>query len=110
MRAGGGRQVGICILFTHGGSRLVSAESSVARACSLLCPYLLDEVRTREETEDEEVRAARRTYRKPRRLVAPSTALVEGGTPVSAPNSLGGGGGADNPSFPWCLCLHLRAA
>ena len=54
-----------------GGSRHVSAWCSVSRACSLLCPYLLEEVRTRVETDDEEVRAAGRTYRTPRRLLAP---------------------------------------
>ena len=43
------------------------------------------------ETDDEEVRAAGRTYRTPRRLVAPSAALVEGRAPVSARNSPGGG-------------------
>ena len=43
------------------------------------------------ETEDEEVRAAGRTYRTPRRLLAPSAALVEGRAPVLAPNSPGGG-------------------
>ena len=72
------------------GSRHVSAWCSVSRACSLLCPYLLEEVRTRVETEDEEVRAAGETYRTPRRLLAPSAALVEGRAPVSAPNSPGG--------------------
>ena len=36
------------------------------------------------------VRAAGRTYRKPRRLLVPSAALVEGRAPVSAPNSPGG--------------------
>ena len=43
------------------------------------------------ETDDEEVRAAGRTYRTPRRLLAPSAALVEGRAPVSAANSRGGG-------------------
>ena len=90
-----------------GGSRHVSAWCSVSRACSLLCPYLLEEVRTRVESEDEEVRVAGRTYRTPRRLLAPSAALVEGRAPVSAPNSPGGG---DRPSSPWCLCIHFRAA
>ena len=90
-----------------GGSRHVSAWCSVSRACSLLCPYLLEEVRTRVETDDEEVRAAGRTYRTPRRLLAPSAALVEGRAPVLAPNSPGG---ADCPSSPWCLCIHFRAA
>ena len=90
-----------------GGSRHVSAWCSVSRACSLLCPYLLEEVRTRVDSEDEEVRAAGRTYRTPRRLLAPSAALVEGRAPVSAPNSPGG---ADRPSSPWCLCIHFRAA
>ena len=94
-------------LLPLGGSRHVSAWCSVSRACSLLCPYLLEEVRTRVETEDEEVRAAGRTYRTPRRLLAPSAALVEGRAPVSAPNSPGG---ADRPSSPWCLCIHFRAA
>ena len=77
-------------LLPLGGSRHVSAWCSVSRACSLLCPYLLEEVRTRVETEDEEVRAAGRTYRTPRRLLAPSATLVEGRAPVSAPNSPGG--------------------
>ena len=94
-------------LLPLGGSRHVSAWCSVSRACSLLCPYLLEEVRTRVESEDEEVRAAGRTYRTPRRLLAPSAALVEGRAPVSAPYSPGG---ADRPSSPWCLCIHFRAA
>ena len=94
-------------LLPLGGSRHVSAWCSVSRACSLLCPYLLEEVRTRVETDDEEVRAAGRTYRTPRRLLAPSAALVEGRAPVSAPNSPGG---AECPSSPWCLCFHFRAA
>ena len=94
-------------LLPLGGSRHVSAWCSVSRACSLLCPYLLEEVRTRVETEDEEVRAAGRTCRTPRRLLAPSAALVEGRAPVSAPYSPGG---ADRPSSPWCLCIHFRAA
>ena len=94
-------------LLPLGGSRHVSAWCSVSRACSLLCPYLLEEVRTRVETDDEEVRAAGRTYHTPRRLLAPSAALVEGRAPVSAPNSPGGG---DCPSSPWCLCIHFRAA
>ena len=54
-------------LLPLGGSRHVSAWCLVSRACSLLCPYLLEEVRTRVETEDEEVRAAGRTYCTPRR-------------------------------------------
>ena len=83
-------------LLPLGGSRHVSAWCSVSRACSLLCPYLLEEVRTRVETEDEEVRAAGRTYRTPRRLLAPSAALVEGRAPVSAPYSPGG---ADRPQM-----------
>ena len=90
-----------------GGSRRVSAWCSVSRACSLLCPYLLEEVRTRVDSEDDEVRAAGRTYRTPRRLLAPSAALDEGRAPVSAPNSPGG---ADLPSSPWCLCIHFRAS
>ena len=94
-------------LLPLGGSRHVTAWCSVSRACSLLCPYLLEEVRTRVETEDEEVQAAGRTYRTPRRLLAPSAALVEGSAPVSAPYSPGG---ADRPSSPWCLCIHFRAA
>ena len=94
-------------LLPLGGSRHVSAWCSVSRACSLLCANLLEEVRTRVETDDEEVRAAGRTYRMPRRLLAPSAALVEGRAPVSAPNSPGG---ADCPSSPWCLCIHFRAA
>ena len=94
-------------LLSLGGSRHVSAWCSVSRACSLLCPYLLEEVRTRVETDDEEVRAAGRTYRTPRRLLAPSAALVQGRAPGSAPNSPGG---ADCPSSPWCLCIHFRAA
>ena len=94
-------------LLPLGGSRHVSAWCLVSRACSLLCPYLLEEVRTRVETDDEEVRAAGRTYRTPRRLLAPSAALVEGRAPVSAPNSPGGG---DCPSSRWCLCIHFRAA
>ena len=94
-------------LLPLGGSRHVSAWCSVSRACSLLCPYLLEEVRTRVETDDEEVRAAGRTYRTPRRLLAPSAALVKGRAPVSAPNSPGG---ADCPSSPWCPCIHFRAA
>ena len=77
-------------LLPLGGSRHVSAWCSVSRACSLLCPYLLEEVRTRVETQDEEVRVAGRTYRTPRRLLAPSAALVEGRAPVLAPNSPGG--------------------
>ena len=94
-------------LLPLGGSRHVSAGCSVSRACSLLCPYLLEEVHTRVETDDEEVRAAGRTYRTPRRLLAPSAALVEGRASVSAPNSPGG---ADCPSSPRCLCIHFRAA
>ena len=94
-------------LLPLGSSRHVSAWCSVSRACSLLCPYLLEEVRTRVETDDEEVRAAGRTYRTPRRLLAPSAALVEGRAPVSAPNSPGG---ADCPSSPWCPCFHFGAA
>ena len=94
-------------LLPLGGSRHVSAWCSVSRACSLLCPYLLEEVRTRAETDDEKVRAAGRTYRTPRRLLAPSAALVEGRAPVSAPNSPEG---ADCPSSPWYLCIHFRAA
>ena len=90
-----------------GGSRRVSAWCSVSRACSLLCPYLLEKVRTRVDSEDDEVRAAGRTYRTPRRLLAPSAALDEGWAPVSAPNSPGG---ADLPSSPWCLCIHFRAS
>ena len=90
-----------------GGSRRVSAWCSVSRARSLLCPYLLEEVRTRVDSEDDEVRAAGRTYRTPRRLLAPSAALDEGWAPVSAPNSPGG---ADLPSSPWCLCIHFRAS
>ena len=39
---GRGQQVDVCLLVTHGGSCLVSAQSSVARACSLLCLYLQD--------------------------------------------------------------------
>ena len=92
-------------LLPLGGSRHVSAWCSVCRA-SLLCPYLLEEVRTRVETDDEEVRAAGRTYRTPRRLLAPSAALDEGRAPVSAPNSPGG---ADCASSPWCPCMHFRA-
>ena len=91
MRAGGGRQVGIYVLFTLGGRRLVSAESPLALACSLLWPYLPEEVSTRVDTEDEEVRAAGRTYHTPRRLFAPTAALVEGRAPVSARKSPGGG-------------------
>ena len=94
-------------LLPLGGSRHVSAWCSVSRACYLLCPYLLEEVRTRVETDDEEVRAAGRPYRTPRRLLAPSVALVEGRAPVSAPNSPGG---ADCPSSLWCPCIHFRAA
>ena len=94
-------------LLPLGGSRHVSAWCSVSRACSLLRPYLLEEVRTRVETEDDEVRAAGRTYRTPRRLLAPSAALVEGGGVVLAPNSPGGAG---CPSSPWCPCIHFRAA
>ena len=77
-------------LSSLGGSRHVCAWCSVYRACSLLCPYVLEEVRTRSETDDEEVRAAGRTYRTPRRLLAPSVALVEGRAPVSVPNCPGG--------------------
>ena len=91
-------------LLSLGGSRHVTAWCSVSRGCSLLCPYLLEEVCTRSEMDDEEVRAAGRTYRAPRRLLAPSAALVEGRAPVSAPNSPGG---ADCPSSPWCLCIHF---
>ena len=94
-------------LLPLGGSRHVSAWCSVSRACSLPCPYLLEQVRTRVETDDEKVRAAGRNYRTPRRLLAPSAALVEGRAPVSASSSLGGG---DCPSSPWCLCIHFRAA
>ena len=94
-------------LLPLGGSRRVSAWCSVSRAFSSLCPYLLKEVRTRVGTEDEAVRAAGRTYRTPRRLLAPSAALVEGRAPVSAPNSPRG---ADCPSSPWCPCIHFRAA
>ena len=92
-------------LLPLGGSRHVSAWCSLSRASSLLCPYLLEEVRTRAETDDEEVRAARRIYRTPRRLLAPYAAPVEGRDPVSAPNSPGG---ADCPFS--CLCIHFRAA
>ena len=60
--------VGFC---PHGRSRQVSLMSLVPRAYSLLCRYLLEEVRTRVETEDDEVRAAGRTYRTPRRLPPP---------------------------------------
>ena len=94
-------------LLPLGGSRHVSAWCSVSRACWLLCPYLLEEVLTRVETDDEEVWAAGRTFRTPQRLLAPSAALVEGRAPVSAPNSRGG---ADCPSSPWCLCIHFQAA
>ena len=94
-------------LLSLGGSRHGSESCSVSRACSLLCPYLLEEERTRVETEDEEVRAAGRTYRTRRRLLAPSAALVEGRAPVAAPNSPGG---ADCPSSPWRLCIPFRAA
>ena len=62
-------------LLPFGGSRHVSARCSVSRACSLLFPYLLDDVHTRVETEDEEVRAVGTNYRTPRRLLAPSAAL-----------------------------------
>ena len=79
-------------------------------ACSLLWPYLLKEVRTRMGLVDDEARAAGRAYSTPRSLLMPSAALVNGRAPILAPNSPGGGGGADNPSFPWCLCLHFRAA
>ena len=102
--------MGVCFLVTHGGSRLVSAESSVARACSLLCPYLLEEVRARVETEDEEVRAAGRTYRSPRRLLAPSTALVEGTAPMLAPNSPGGGGGGGGATTPPFPCAYVSTS
>ena len=85
------------ILVTYGGGRLVSSESSVARACSLLCAYLLEEVHTRVEAEDEEVQAAGRTYRTPRRLFVPSAALVEGRAHVSAPNDPGEGGLTTHP-------------
>ena len=71
--------------------------SSMSRAYSLLCRYLPEEVRTRVETKDDEVRAAGRTYRTPRTLFVPSAVLVEGRALVSAPNSRGGG--ADHPSF-----------
>ena len=57
-------------LLPLGGSRHVSARCSVSRACSLLCPYLLEEVHTWVESEDEEVRVVGRTYRTPRRLLA----------------------------------------
>ena len=107
IRVGGGHQVSVYILVTHGGSCLVSAESLVSRACYLLCPYLPEEVRTRKETEDEEVRAAGRTCRTPRRLLATSVALVEGRAPALAPNSPVG---LDNQSIPWCLCVQCRAA
>ena len=78
------------LLLPLGRSRHVSAWCSVSRACSPRCPYLLEEVRTRVEKDDEEVRAAGRTYRTPRRLLAPSAAPVEQMAPVSAPNSPGG--------------------
>ena len=59
--------------YTPGGSRLALFLTSVTLACSLLCPYLLEEVRIRVETEDEEGQAVGRTYRTPRRLFVPST-------------------------------------
>ena len=87
-----GAMGGSNFLPTYGG-RHVSSMSSVPHACSLVCPYLLAEVRTRLETEDEEVRAAGRTYPTPRGLFVPSAALVEGRARASAPNGPGGGGG-----------------
>ena len=38
--------MGVCILVTHGGGRLVSTKFSMTCACFLLCPYLLEEVHT----------------------------------------------------------------
>ena len=102
-KGGGGQQIGVRTLVTHGGSHLGTAESSVARGCSLRCPYLLEEVRTRLETEAEEVRGAGRTYRTPRRLLVPCAALVEGRTPVLPPNSPGGGGLTTHPFR--CVCV-----
>ena len=89
--AGDNRTEDIGRLSTHGGSRLVSAESSVNHACSLLCPYLPEEVCTRVGSVGDEVQVAGRAYRIPRRLLAPSAALVEGSAPALAPNSPGGG-------------------
>ena len=89
VRAGGGSR----FLATYGGSRHLPPMSSMSRACSLMCQYLLEEVHTWLETENEEVRAAGRIYGTPGRLFVPSAALAEGRAPVSAPNSPGGGGG-----------------
>ena len=47
-----------------------------------------------------------RPYLTPRRLIAPSTVLVEARAHELAPSN-GGGEGGDNPSFPWCLCFHV---
>ena len=105
MRAGDGGSVNprhvdsMELLYTLGGSRRISALASVSLARSLLWPYLLEEVRTRVEMEDEEVRAVGRTYCTPRRLLVPSTTRVEGRAPVLAPYGRGGGGGASHP-FP----------
>ena len=82
--------------------------SSVSRAYSLLCRYLLEEVRTRVETEDDEVRAAGLTYRTPRRLLVPSAALVKGRATVSAPNSRGGGGVTTHPFPSACVSTSTQ--
>ena len=78
-------------LATYGGSRHVSPMSSVSHACSLGCQYLLEELRTRVETQNEEVRATGRTYHTAGRLFVPSAALVERRAPISALHSQGGG-------------------
>ena len=92
---GRGHQVGICLLVTHGGSRLVSADSSLARACSLLCPYIPEDVRTRVPTVDDEVRAAGPlTVRREGFLCHPPPLFWH----LTAPP--GGGGGATSHPFP----------
>ena len=85
---------------THGGRLLVSAEPPMTCACSLLWPYLLEEVRTRVGLVDDEARAAGRPYSTPRSLLMPSAALVNGRAPILAPNSPGGGGGLTTHPFP----------
>ena len=92
--------------YTQGSSCLALLLTSLTLACSLLCPYLLEEVCTRVETEDEEVRALGSTCRTPRRLFAPSNPSVEETPLVLAPYGLGGVG---RPILsPLCLCLHFR--
>ena len=77
-------------LLPLGGSRHVSARCSVSRACSLMCPYLLEQVRTRVETDDEEVRAAGRTYRTPRCVLRHPPPWSRGGPLFRHPTARGG--------------------